>query len=250
MKMDRRTFLKLGGAMALGLAIDSSFRLYNLHAFSAVEKSTIGKSKWGMIIDVSKCADGCKECVDACKAENNVPTFDDPKTDINWIRIVSLKQEFPNAEKRFIPMLCNHCENPPCVQVCPTKASFVRKDGIVLIDEHRCIGCRYCMIACPYRARYFNFRDPKEGLKEEERNPDVPMRKEGVVEKCTFCVHRIDKGLEPACVEACNKLHEGAITFGDLNDPNSDVSKLVASSKVHQIRADLGTKPKVYYLGL
>lgn len=250
MKMNRRTLLKLGGAMALGFAIDSSFRLYNLKALPAAGEPATEKNKWGLVIDLNKCTEGCRECVDACKAENNVPTFDDPKIDINWIRTVTLNQKFPNAEKRLVPMLCNHCENPPCVQVCPVKASFIRKDGIVLVDMHRCIGCRYCMIACPYRARSFNFKNPEEGLKNRKRNPDVPLRKEGVVETCTFCVHRIDRGIEPACVEACNKLHKDAMTFGNLNDPNSKVSKLVATSKVHQIRADLGTKPKVYYIGL
>lgn len=251
MKTDRRTFLKLGGAMALGLATESAFRLYTLHALSEAKGQT--GTKWGMVIDVTKCEEGCTDCISACKAENNVPTFDDPKTNINWIRTVSLKQDFPNAKERLIPMLCNHCENAPCVQVCPVKASFIReKDGVVIVDMHRCIGCRYCMIACPYRARSFNFRKPEDGLNEDEINHDVPLRKEGVVEKCTFCIHRIDKdiGLEPACVEACNKVHEGGMTFGDLNDPNSEVAKLVATSKVHQVRADLGTKPKVYYIGL
>jgi len=278
MKMDRRTFLKVGGATALGLGAGSGFRVYDLNALSAEEEQT-GKN-YGMVIDASKC-DGCQACVYACKVQNNVPTLDDARINISWIWVVTLKQKFPNAKERFVPMLCYHCEKAPCVQVCPVQATFVREKGrVVLIDKHRCIGCRYCMVACPYRARYFNFKDPKEILEEEWRNPDeqnpevplnvkkeirrilelegsvgvrnpeVPLRRDGVVESCTFCVQRIDKGLKPACVETCKRLHKGAMVFGDFNDPDSDVSKLVASGKVLQVRADLGTEPKVYYIGL
>lgn len=153
-----------------------------------------------------------------------------------------------------MPILCNHCEHPPCVQVCLTFASFKRSDGIVMIDTHRCIGCRYCMIACPYGARSFNYEYPEHGLKKV--NPEVPMRTKGVVEKCTFCAHRIDeaiiKGEEPvpACVEACKTLGKGALTFGNIKDPESEVSRLLRSNFAVQLRANLGTDPHVFYINL
>ena len=126
------------------------------------------------------------------------------------------------AERPF-PLLCNHCQNPPCVRVCPTKATFQRPDGIVAMDYHRCIGCRYCMAGCPYGSRSFNFRDPKPFIDKETRNPEFPARMRGVVEKCNFCVDRLAQGLMPACVEAS----KGAIAFGDLDDPESEVRKLL-----------------------
>jgi molybdopterin-containing oxidoreductase family iron-sulfur binding subunit len=239
--MDRRTFLKIGGGLALGTVA------YPLPLFvtSLQAKNTVvcAKNKWGMVIDIGKCEEGCnKECMTACRKENNVPLFDDKRIDNYWIRVATLKQKFPNARPRPIPLLCNHCENPFCVKVCLVKASFKRKDGIVLIDEHRCIGCRYCMIVCPYKARSFVFKHH-----EQHTNPDAPKRQHGVVEKCNFCVSRVDRGLKPACVTACpNK----AMNFGNLNDTQSEVAKLIATGKTWRIRPDLGSNPKVYYLGL
>ncbi|MFH1563875.1 MAG: sulfate reduction electron transfer complex DsrMKJOP subunit DsrO [Nitrospirota bacterium] len=231
--MDRRTFLKIGGGVALGTAIAPLPQLVSL---LRAEDTASGKTKLGMVIDLSKCKAGCTVCVDACRKENNVPP------DNYWLRVANIKPKFPNALGRPIPLLCNHCEDPFCVKVCLVKASFKRKDGIVLIDEHRCIGCRYCMIVCPYKARSFVFKKTDEWT-----NPDVPNRMHGVVEKCDFCVHRIDKGLMPACVEACP---EKAMVFGNLNDPQSEVAKLIVAGKTQRIRPDLGSKPKVYYLGL
>jgi [DsrC]-trisulfide reductase subunit O len=139
--------------------------------------------------------------------------------------------------------MCNHCTNPPCVRVCPTKATFKRADGIVMMDMHRCIGCRFCMAGCPFGARSFNFREPLPYIKAE--NPDYPRRERGVVEKCTFCTERLAVGKLPACVEACKV---GALTFGDLEDHNSPVRKLLASRFTIRRKPELGTGPNVYYI--
>lgn len=243
-KVDRREFLKIAGISTL-LGIGGSGTILTL--FSNVSQSyssekNLATKKYGMVIDLNRCVRGCTACMDACRKENNVPLFGDKNIDNYWLRIGTLKQKFSNAEPRPVPLLCNHCEDPLCVKVCLVKASFKRDDGIVLIDEHRCIGCRYCMIACPYKSRSFVFKETHDTT-----NPDAPKRMHGVVEKCTFCVSRIDSGLKPACVDSCPN---GAMFFGDLNDSQSDVAKFVATSKAQNIRPDLGTKPKVYYLGL
>jgi len=137
-------------------------------------------------------------------------------------------------------MMCQHCEHPPCVDVCPTGASMKRADGIVLVDKHICIGCRYCMMACPYKARSFIH----ESMHDQKSHAP---RGKGTVESCTMCVHRVDRGDQPACVESCDK---GAMMFGDLNDPNSEISKKLATVSSTQIRADLGTSPGVRYSGI
>ena len=142
-------------------------------------------------------------------------------------------------------MLCNHCENPPCAQVCPVQATYKREDGIVIVDPHLCIGCRYCMIACPYNARCFNFKD-----NEKWTNKEQPKRSHGVAEACNLCAHRLDVGQMPACVEACQNIGAGALMVGDLNDRNSDIANIVSTDAVKRIREDLGTDPKVYYIGL
>ncbi|HIJ82624.1 MAG TPA: 4Fe-4S dicluster domain-containing protein [Magnetococcales bacterium] len=205
------------------------------------------KHRWAMLIDVNKCNPECTSCTQACRKENNVPLVGDPQRDIHWIRKVELHNKEGYGPDRSLPVMCNHCEHPPCVHVCPTQASFVRKDGIVLVDMHRCIGCRYCMIACPYKARSLVYSKP---LVPPDANPRVPIRAKGVVEKCTFCVHRIDDGGEPACVEACRKEGEGGMLFGDLNDPKSEISIRVRQVQTTVIRADLGLKPRVRYQGI
>ena len=139
--------------------------------------------------------------------------------------------------------MCQHCDDPPCVEVCPTGASFKRADGIVLVDKHICIGCRYCMMACPYKARSF-VAEPID-----DQKPWAPRGK-GSVESCTMCVHRIDAGRQPACVEACSAKGGGAMTFGDLNDPESDIAKAVRARASEQIRADLGLNTGVRYQNL
>ncbi|WP_456327157.1 sulfate reduction electron transfer complex DsrMKJOP subunit DsrO [Archaeoglobus sp.] len=177
--------------------------------------------RYGMVIDLNKCI-GCQSCVTACIHENDVPYEVGQRTYVNYI----VTGEFPNVSIHYMHRICQHCENPPCVHVCPTGASYKREDGIVLIDYDLCIGCKYCMVACPYNARYFH-----------------PLRH--TPDKCTFCAHRVDKGLKPACVEVCPT---NARIFGDLDDPNSEVSKIVKSGKAFPIGAEYGTKPSVFYV--
>ena len=150
----------------------------------------------------------------------------------------------PKIKAQVFPMLCNHCTNPPCVRVCPTQATYKLPNGIVTMDYHRCIGCRFCMAGCPYGARSFNFVDPRKYLPEQVPNPKFPTRMIGVVEKCTFCVERLDKGMMPACVEASG----GRILFGDLEDPNSVVRKALAENFTIRRKPSLGTQPGVYYI--
>ena len=242
MKIDRRSALALGGAAAVSTLIAPG-----IHLIAAPRQAAVTNTKhWAMLIDVSKCNDDCTACTTACRQENNVPLFGNPDRDIHWIRKVKLTPKKPGKPTVSLPLLCNHCDNPPCVDVCPTEASFVRKDGIVLVDKHRCIGCRYCMIACPYKARslvYHETKLPKDG------NPDVPIRGMGVVEKCTFCVHLVDAGKDPACVTACAN-EDGGMLFGDINDPESDISIRLAEVMTTTVRADLGLGPNVHYQGL
>ncbi len=201
------------------------------------------KIRWGMLIDTTKCAADCDVCVVACKVENGWGVgHGRPATDVQWIRIVNIKNPKTGAKLR-LPVFCQHCGEPPCVDVCPTGASFKRADGIVLVDKHICIGCRYCMMACPYKARSFVHEDVTN------QNPLVPRGK-GSVESCTFCVQRVDAGRLPACVEACNeKVAPDALIFGDLNDPESKIAKTVSRYVTTRIRADLGLDVGVSYLG-
>ncbi len=232
--------------MAAGTVVNAAIPA--ISRASADSAESVGKNQWGMVIDIDKCETGCTACVDACRKENNVRHFKEPELDIHWIRKIRFKQRgVKDAEERSLPAMCFHCERPPCAHVCPVAATFVRKDGIVLIDKHRCIGCRYCMIACPYKARSFVSKKVKH---EPGDNDNVPLRMHGVVEKCTFCVHLIDKGEKPACVTACSKAGGGGMIFGDLADPDSEVSKIIKTSKASRIRADFGTNPRVFYLGI
>ena len=225
-------------------------------------------ARWGMVIDLDKCV-GCQACSIACKAENNVP-FGSPeeqkrRIDIYWHKVIAVSNgKYPTASLDIIPMPCMHCDDAPCIEVCPAKATYHREDGIVMQNFRRCIGCKYCIVACPYGARNFNY---KEQAEEEYNRPDLPPsrvdrgpwpfphRIHGVVEKCTFCFHRIDQGLKegkkigvnvvPACVEACPAR---ARAFGDLDDPDSEVSQSLASRQWLRLREVVGTKPKVFYL--
>lgn len=239
MGIDRKTFLKVSGALVVGSMLTPSHMLLA----SALKESGGSKEsakRWGMVVDLTKC-DGCKLCENICREENNVPSYNDPRYDAYWLRVLDVKQTIPNTEEQQIPLMCQHCADPPCVHVCVTKASFVREDGIVLIDEHRCIGCRYCVIACPYRARSIIFRNS-----DKITNDQVPKMMIGVATKCTLCVHRIDKGGIPACVEGCPMK---ALTFGDLHDPESEVGKLVAEG-IQVLRPEKMLDPGVLYKGL
>jgi len=218
-----------------------------------------------MVIDLDRCT-GCQACVVACKAENNIP-FVGPEEAarghvISWMQIITETQEaHDDVRVRFIPRPCFHCEEAPCTKVCPVYATYRDPEGLVAQIYHRCIGCRFCMAACPYNAKFFNwfkYETPKE--MQLSANPDVSVRQKGVVEKCTFCHHRLLKARDraayekrdlapedyvPACVESCPS---EAIIFGDLDDPYSEVARLSRSSRAFRLLEELGTEPKVFYL--
>jgi molybdopterin-containing oxidoreductase family iron-sulfur binding subunit len=246
--MERREFLKTTGGVLLAGA-SSAYAchwLIETTGFKASEAGSTTGRKWGMVIDLTKCRPGCTACLDACRHENNVAHHGDSRWDVHWIRKVTLEDPSDeHAPGKPVLLMCNHCDKPPCAQVCPVQATYKRHDGIVIVDHHRCIGCRYCMIACPYNARYFNFKES-----EEWPNKEFPKRSHGVAEACTLCAHRLEVSRKPACVEACEKVNARALSVGDLNDPESETSKLIASKSVKRIREDLGTEPKVYYIGL
>jgi molybdopterin-containing oxidoreductase family iron-sulfur binding subunit len=241
--MERRKFI--GGTIAAAGAVTLAPGVI-LHAVANSDEESEGassKHRWGMVIDANKCAEGCSACVDACNSENNLSDHGRPQTDPVWIRTVKLKDKQTGHISR-LPMMCQHCEHPPCVDVSPTTASFKRADGVVLVDRHRCIGCRYCMMACPYKARSF--------IHEEITNQSViAPRGKGCVESCNLCVHRIDNGvLQTACQEACAKEGHNAILFGDLKDPDSEISRTLKKYNSTQIRADLELNTGVRYLNL
>lgn len=244
--MDRRGFIKTCAVLSAGSACAYGLPLLTTYESGANEAGPSTKRKWGMVVDLNKCLEGCNACVEACRKENNVALHGNPDWDIYWIRKVTVKRESPvNSPERSVPLLCNHCDEPPCAQVCPVQATYKREDGIVIVDKHRCIGCRYCMIACPYSVRFFNYKENPDWP-----NESYPKRSHGVAESCNFCAHLLDAGKRPACVEACEGVNAGALRLGNLNDPDSDVSKLISSNSVKRLREGLGTEPKVYYIGL
>ena len=242
---ERRNFLRAAGAF-LATALAPGVTLYAFGARPAGARApgepASPKVRWGLLIDLNKCPSGCETCVTACRTENGWSSSGHSETDAQWIRKVTMRD--PNSgETRSAPVMCQHCESPPCVDVCPTGASFKRADGIVLVDKHICIGCRYCMMACPYKARSF-VHEPHD-----DQKPWAPRGK-GTVESCTMCVHRIDADRLPACVEACAAEGGGAMLFGDLNDPTSAIAIAVARQASEQIRADLGLNTGVRYQNL
>jgi Fe-S-cluster-containing dehydrogenase component len=262
MSMDRRQFLKIAGISSiLGLGATAASATHNIWVKGLtppdVEQNPEGlkAAHWAMVVDMSKfkAEEDFQKTVSACHTAHNVPDFGNTKDEIKWIWKETYEHAFPDQENPYMDekikdmpflVLCNHCENPACVRVCPTQATFKRKsDGIVMMDMHRCIGCRFCMAACPYGARSFNYRDPRPFIKVE--NKEYPTRTKGVVEKCTFCTERLAIGKLPACVEAAPK---GGLIFGDLADKNSEVRKLVETRYTIRRKAELGTGPSVYYL--
>ena len=238
----RRRFLSAASAAA-GVALAPGVTLYGVGAAARQPGDAASPDiRWGLLIDVGQCSAGCDACVTACHEENGVKGHGRPATDAQWIRKVSVRDPKTGTTKH-VPVMCQHCAEPPCVDVCPTGASFRRADGIVLVDKHICIGCRYCMMACPYKARSFIHEEV------DDQRPHAPRGK-GTVESCTLCVHRVDAGGMPACAEACGEAGNGAMLFGDLNDPESAISQRIATYATRQIRADLGVDPGVRYANL
>jgi [DsrC]-trisulfide reductase subunit O len=240
--LDRREFLGRATAAVAAMAVVPGVFMIKLGNARPLDQGVSNKVRWGMLIDTTKCATGCDSCVRACNEENGLRSTGRPETDAQWIRKVRLRDK-QTGFVQSLPLMCQHCENPPCVDVCPTGASFKRADGIVLVDKHICIGCRYCMMACPYKARSFVSEE------HEDQVPQVPRGK-GCVESCTFCVQRVDAGRTPACVEACNAEHHGAMVFGDLNDPESEVARKLKSVSSRELRQDMGLNTGVRYQGI
>ena len=238
---NRRDFLKSAAALA-GITVAPGILLYSVSQAKPAEQAVTSEQRWGMLIDVTQCASGCNECVKACTVEHGLTEEVRPEIAAHWIRKVDLRDK-QTGQEYSLPVLCQHCEHPPCVDVCPTGASFKRADGIVLVDKHICIGCRYCMMACPYKARSFIH----ETLANQK--PHSPRGK-GTVESCNFCVHRVDNDKEPACVEACRQAGHEAMIFGDLNNPYSKISEKLKAVKSTALRADMHLNPGVRYQGL
>jgi [DsrC]-trisulfide reductase subunit O len=254
MEFNRRDFLRIAGLSAAAGVV--SGQTHEAAAAKLPQESPITGKRWAMVVDLKKCQHekGCHKCSDACHGVHNVPDFSsNPKHEVKWIWKESFAHALTEHTHQYmgeelkhakLPVLCNHCENPPCTRVCPTKATWKRtQDGIVMMDWHRCIGCRYCIAACPYGSRSFNWKNPREGI--EKISSEFPTRSTGVVEKCTFCEERLAKGQMPACVEACDK---GALVFGDLSDPDSEVRKLLREKFTVRRKPGLGTQPQVYYI--
>ncbi|MBW1889845.1 MAG: 4Fe-4S dicluster domain-containing protein [Deltaproteobacteria bacterium] len=262
MEDSRRRFLKLAGVSALGLTTRPVLNAFasgggdeNAHGVAVKKGQDALKAKqWAMVIDTREfeSAEDLEPIIEACDKIHNIPKFENKNHEIKWIWEEHFHNAFPNQTQRFLDeriehlpflVMCNHCENPPCCRACPTQATFKRKsDGIVLMDFHRCIGCRFCMAACPYGSRSFNFRDPRPFI--EEVSKSFPTRMKGVVEKCNFCAERLAVGEMPACVEASN----GAIAFGDLHDPESEIRELLRTHYTIRRKQGLGTEPAVYYI--
>jgi len=238
----RREFIGKAAGVAAAATLAPGVMFYGIASARPRDQAASGNNRWGMLIDTNKCASGCDACVQACFKENGVTGHGRPQTDAQWIRKVDLRDK-QTDKTTSLPLMCQHCEHPPCVDVCPTGASFKRVDGIVLVDKHICIGCRYCMMACPYKARSF----VHEVI--DDQNPDMPRGK-GTVESCTLCVHRVDRGETTACAEACAEAGHQAIVFGDIKDPSSEISQRLAEYGSGAIRADLGLNPGVRYQGI
>jgi len=247
----RRGFLGAAAAVTT-VTLAPGVVLYRLAVAEPRAEAVTDTVRWGMLIDTTKCADGCDACVTACNQENGLDLQEKPaegdaakwdRQAAKWIRMVKVRDDLTGRESR-LPMLCQHCKHPPCVDVCPTGASFKRADGIVMVDRHTCIGCRYCMMACPYKARSFIHEVVDIKLTR------VPRGK-GCVESCNLCVHRRDNGIpSTACADACATQGGGAILFGDLKDPEDSLAKALAVFPSRQIREDLALDTGVRYAGV
>lgn len=222
-------------------------------------------ARWGMVIDLDRC-NGCQACEVACRSENNIavggPQAAREHRTISWMHVrTEIEGEWPDLRARFVPQPCMHCDRPPCTMVCPVQATSIDHEGIVNQIYARCIGCRYCANACPYTVKFFNWHGPVHPSSTHPGlNPDVSIRPVGVIEKCTFCSHRLQKAREiarvehrqlrehdyvPACAESCPT---GAIVFGNLDEPSHRVAELARDSRAFRLQEGLGTQPKVFYL--
>lgn len=280
MGVDRRKFLKIAGMSTLGVAakpaadvfakeeLDFTISERILHLFDSPLGFAPGEAltaeRWAMVVNVKALDEEIAHaCQEACHKVHNVPDIDNPKHEIKWIWSEEYENTFTDQEHELIMdhlkelpflVMCNHCYEPPCVRVCPTKATFKREtDGIVIMDMHRCIGCRFCMAACPYGSRSFNWVDPRKYIDEDEQNMAYPTRMKGVVEKCNFCAELLAKGEIPRCVKVAQELaeekgKESALVFGDLEDPDSEVRKLLRTRYSMRRKPSLGTNPNVYYI--
>ncbi len=261
MDSSRRRILQLLGLSSLALTARPVFNAFAEEEHAEKPKAIIKDSEnalkakqWALVIDTRQFESEAdlEPLVEACNRIHNVPHLTEKRHEIKWIWGEHYHNAFPGKAARFLSeevehkpflVLCNHCENPPCVRACPTQATFKREsDGIVLMDFHRCIGCRFCMAACPFGARSFNFRDPRPFIKEIDDK--FPTRMKGVVEKCNFCAERLAVGQLPACVD----ISAGKLTFGDLYDPESEVRELIRTHYTIRRKQSLGTEPSVYYI--
>jgi len=249
--------MKLAGVTAVGLSAGTlGFLGEGAQAADALPTAKdfakpVKAKQWAMVIDTAKFDDGLmKKCIDACHNFHNVPKIEG-KQEVKWLWTEEFHGAFPTERPPYLAddlhhrkylLLCNHCASPACVRVCPTKATFKNEEGLVMMDYHRCIGCRYCMAGCPYGARSFNFRDPEKFI--ANMNLQYPHRTRGVVEKCTFCVEKLAQGKMPLCVEASG----GAMVFGDLEDPNSPVRKVLKEKYAIRRNPTAGTEPSVFYI--
>lgn len=261
MNSSRRYFMKVAGlstfALAAGAGATAAAQAVLTPARPGdgaytTEENALQAKRWAMVIDTRRfeTAASLRNIIHACHSVHNVPDIPG-RQEVKWIWDDTFEHAFAddpnptlphNVEERRYFLLCNHCINPPCVRVCPAGATYTTPQGLVAIDYHRCIGCRFCMAACPYGSRSFNFQDPRPFL--GELNTTFPTRMRGVVEKCTFCSERLEKGQLPACVEAS----DGAILFGDLKDPESEVYKALRTNFSIRRKPSLGTDPGVYYI--
>jgi Fe-S-cluster-containing dehydrogenase component len=259
MDRSRRDFLEQAGLVLVGIGCGLPAACSTGTPLEAEPTPEALKGKrWALLIDVEKCQhkNGCTACMDVCHRIHNVPKIEGVKEEIKWI----WKEEFPRAfpdqahehtsprlRESRVPVLCNHCDRAPCVRVCPTQATWKREDGVVMMDMHRCIGCRYCIVACPFGSRSFNFKDPRPHIARIEGT--YPTRSKGVVEKCNLCAERLAVGQGPACVEACRQAGVGAMIFGDLGEtgPDSIVAQIEKLRTIRR-RPSLGTEPRIYYV--
>jgi molybdopterin-containing oxidoreductase family iron-sulfur binding subunit len=261
MDSSRRRILQLFGLSTLALTAKPVFNALAVEEHAEEAKPVLKENdnalkakQWALVIDTREfhSAKDLEPLIEACHKIHNVPHLTNRRHEIKWIWEAHYHNAFPGKAAQFLSeevehkpflVLCNHCENPPCVRACPTRSTWKREsDGVVLMDFHRCIGCRFCMAACPFGARSFNYRDPRPFI--QHLNTEYPTRSKGVVEKCNFCAELLAVGKLPACVEAS----EGKLAFGDLYDSESGVRELIRTNFTIRRKQSLGTEPCVYYI--